>query len=87
MYGSGWVWLIDREGNLEVVSTHDHYSPEATAESVTTIICLDMWEHAFWNDFGTQREVGDVSTASSSTHHPAALRRTLLAQHQLGSCR
>ena len=57
MYGSGWVWLVDRQGVLEVVSTHDNYSPEATAESVTAILCLDLWEHAFWTDFGTEKEV------------------------------
>merc|ERR1712137_374314 len=56
MYGSGWVWLVDRQGVLEVVSTHDNYSPEATAESVTAILCLDLWEHAFWTDFGTEKE-------------------------------
>lgn len=59
MYGSGWIWLIDKGGNLEVVSTHDNYSPEATAEGVTTILCLDVWEHAFWKDYGIDKKVSE----------------------------
>merc|ERR1712232_710263 len=55
MYGSGWVWLIDRRGVLEVVSTHDNYSTEATSDNVTTILCLDLWEHAYWKDYNISR--------------------------------
>jgi superoxide dismutase, Fe-Mn family len=57
MQGSGWVWLIDRDGNLEVISSHNNFSPEATDASITSIMCLDAWEHSYWFDYGAKKEV------------------------------
>ena len=57
MHGSGWVFLIDRKGTLEVVTTLNSNTPSATDASITNILCLDVWEHSFWTDFSLKREV------------------------------
>lgn len=57
MYGSGWVWLVDKNGILSIVSTHDNYSAEATSETITAILCLDLWEHSYWPEYGIQKDV------------------------------
>jgi superoxide dismutase, Fe-Mn family len=47
-FGSGWVWLIKSQNKLEIVDTHDAYSP--IVDNQTPLIVLDVWEHAYYID-------------------------------------
>lgn len=53
-FGSGWVWLIAKDGVVSVVSTHDG----ATALELdgTPLLVCDLWEHAYYLDHKNDRE-------------------------------
>ena len=53
-FGSGWAWLIDMNGKLEVVATADADTP--MADGVRCLLALDVWEHAYYVDYRNQRE-------------------------------
>jgi Fe-Mn family superoxide dismutase len=53
-FGSGWVWLVARGTELEIVSTHDAGSPIAE-EGVTPLLACDVWEHAYYIDYRQNR--------------------------------
>jgi Fe-Mn family superoxide dismutase len=54
-FGSGWVWLIARGGDLAVVTTHDAATPIVEA-GVTAILTCDVWEHAYYLDYKQDRK-------------------------------
>jgi len=53
-FGSGWAWLVEEDGKLKVVSTHDAETPVTTA-GVTPILTCDVWEHAYYLDWQNRR--------------------------------
>jgi len=53
-FGSGWAWLIDKNGKLEVVATANADTPMARGERC--LLALDVWEHAYYVDYRNQRE-------------------------------
>lgn len=50
LFGSGFVWLIDQNGALKVTQTPNQDNPlmDVAGEQGTPILCLDVWEHAFY---------------------------------------
>ncbi len=52
-FGSGWAWLVMKQGKLQVVSTANQDSP--LAEGATPIIGLDVWEHAYYLHYQNRR--------------------------------
>jgi Fe-Mn family superoxide dismutase len=52
-FGSGWAWLVDRSGKLEIVATSNAATPLTT--SATPILTLDVWEHAYYLDYQNKR--------------------------------
>jgi len=52
-FGSGWAWLVDRAGKLEIVSTSNAGTPIATGD--TPLLTLDVWEHAYYVDYENRR--------------------------------
>lgn len=58
-FGSGWAWLVLKDGKLTVVSTANQDSPlmgEAVAgASGFPIIGLDVWEHAYYLKYQNKR--------------------------------
>lgn len=52
-FGSGWAWLIVRNGDLEVVSTANQDSP--IMHGATPILGLDVWEHAYYLRYQNRR--------------------------------
>ncbi|MBW5408296.1 superoxide dismutase [Mn] [Morganella morganii] len=58
-FGSGWAWLVLKDGKLTVVSTANQDSPlmgEAiSGTSGYPIIGLDVWEHAYYLKFQNRR--------------------------------
>jgi Fe-Mn family superoxide dismutase len=52
-FGSGWAWLVDRGGKLEIVSTSNAGTPLTT--DATPLLTLDVWEHAYYIDYENRR--------------------------------
>lgn len=50
MFGSGWTWLVDNDGHLEIVNTFNHVSL-VKREGITPLLVVDLWEHAYYHDF------------------------------------
>jgi Fe-Mn family superoxide dismutase len=50
VFGSGWAWLIVRNNKLLITSTLNQDNPlmDITAERGFPILCLDVWEHAYY---------------------------------------
>jgi superoxide dismutase, Fe-Mn family len=53
-FGSGWAWLIDRDGKLEVIATPNAETPMARGQRC--LLALDVWEHAYYVDYRNQRD-------------------------------
>lgn len=52
-FGSGWAWLVDNGGKLEVYSTPNQDSPYLSGH--TPLIGLDVWEHAYYLKYQNKR--------------------------------
>ena len=53
LMGSGWVWLVQDGDALKIVTTG---AAETTAgTSVTPLLTLDVWEHAYYIDYRNRR--------------------------------
>jgi Fe-Mn family superoxide dismutase len=46
-FGSGWAWLVVKDGKLAVLSTPNQDSPLMDG-SGTPILGVDVWEHAYY---------------------------------------
>jgi Fe-Mn family superoxide dismutase len=53
-FGSGWVWLIAKNDQVSVISTHDAATP-ITSVDVTPLLVCDLWEHAYYLDHKNDR--------------------------------
>ncbi len=54
-FGSSWTWLVKKsDGSLEIVNTSNAATP-LTDESVTTLLTVDLWEHAYYIDYRNVR--------------------------------
>src|SRR3712207_4356840 len=56
-FGSGWAWLISRDGRLEVSSTPNQDNPLMDVAEVkgTPILGVDVWEHAYYLKYQNRR--------------------------------
>lgn len=52
-FGSGWAWLIDAGGTLEVTSTPNQDTP--VMEGKKPILGIDVWEHAYYLNYQNRR--------------------------------
>jgi len=53
-FGSGWAWLVHKEGKLQVLATANADTP--MAQGVRCLLTVDVWEHAYYIDYRSQRE-------------------------------
>jgi Fe-Mn family superoxide dismutase len=53
-FGSGWAWLVQKEGKLQVMATANADTP--MAHGVRCLLAVDVWEHAYYIDYRNQRE-------------------------------
>ena len=56
-FGSGWAWVIVKDGKLEVSSTPNQDNPLMDAAEVkgTPILGIDVWEHAYYLKYQNKR--------------------------------
>ena len=56
-FGSGWAWLIVKDGKLEVSSTPNQDNPlmEVAEVKGTPILGVDVWEHAYYLKYQNRR--------------------------------
>jgi superoxide dismutase, Fe-Mn family len=56
-FGSGWAWLIIKDGKLEVSSTPNQDNPLMNVADVkgTPILGCDVWEHAYYLNYQNRR--------------------------------
>jgi Fe-Mn family superoxide dismutase len=53
VFGSGWVWLVDAGGKLEIKPTANADTPIAHGQQ--PLLVLDVWEHAYYLDYQSRR--------------------------------
>ncbi len=56
-FGSGWAWLLVKDGKLEVSSTPNQDNPLMDVAEVkgTPILGIDVWEHAYYLKYQNKR--------------------------------
>lgn len=52
-FGSGWAWLVAKDGKLEIVTTHDADNP--LTSGAHALWTCDLWEHAYYLDYQHER--------------------------------
>lgn len=56
-FGSGWAWLIVKDGKLEITSTPNQDNPLMDVAEVkgTPLLGVDVWEHAYYLKYQNRR--------------------------------
>jgi Fe-Mn family superoxide dismutase len=56
-FGSGWAWLIHKDGKLEISSTPNQDNPLMDVAEVKgiPILGVDVWEHAYYLKYQNRR--------------------------------
>ena len=52
-FGSGWAWLVVKDGKLSILSTPNQDPP--LLDGYATILGLDVWEHAYYLKYQNRR--------------------------------
>ena len=52
-FGSGWVWLVEKDGKLAIESTANQDSPVSKGHKV--LLGNDVWEHAYYLNYHNRR--------------------------------
>ena len=53
-FGSGWAWLVMKNGALDIVATSNADTP--MARGIGCLLTIDVWEHAYYVDYRNQRD-------------------------------
>jgi superoxide dismutase, Fe-Mn family len=52
-FGSGWAWLLNKGGKLEITSSANQDSP--LMDGTEPVMGLDVWEHAYYLKYQNRR--------------------------------
>jgi superoxide dismutase, Fe-Mn family len=52
-FGSGWAWVVDNGGKLEITSTPNQDNP--LMEGKKAVLGVDVWEHAYYLKYQNRR--------------------------------
>ncbi|MDO8560286.1 MAG: superoxide dismutase [bacterium] len=52
-FGSGWAWLVIKDGKLSVLSTPNQDNP--MTDGLTPLLGCDVWEHAYYLKYQNRR--------------------------------
>ena len=53
-FGSGWAWVVVKDGKLDILSTANQDSPRMDGSGVP-ILGIDVWEHAYYLNYQNRR--------------------------------
>lgn len=53
LFGSGWNWLVYKDGKLEILSTSNADTP--IKDDISPLLTCDVWEHAYYIDHRNAR--------------------------------
>lgn len=53
-FGSGWAWLVEKDGKLEVRKTANAERP-VDVDGAKPLLTMDVWEHAYYLDYQNAR--------------------------------
>ena len=52
-FGSGWTWLVENNGELEIFNSSNASNP--LTEGKRPLMTVDVWEHAYYIDYRNSR--------------------------------
>jgi Fe-Mn family superoxide dismutase len=52
-FGSGWAWLVSKDGKLEILSTANQDS--SISDGAVPLLGVDVWEHAYYLKYQNRR--------------------------------
>jgi Fe-Mn family superoxide dismutase len=52
-FGSGWAWLVEKGGKLEIMQSANADTP--VAQGIKPLLVVDVWEHAYYLDYQNRR--------------------------------
>jgi Fe-Mn family superoxide dismutase len=52
-FGSGWAWLVVKDGKIAVAKTGNAENP--LLQEATPILTVDVWEHTYYIDYRNRR--------------------------------
>ncbi len=52
-FGSGWAWLVENGGKLEIMKTPNAENP--LPHNKKPLLTVDVWEHAYYLDYQNRR--------------------------------
>ena len=53
-FGSGWAWLAEKNGKLEIMATSNADNP--LTHGANPLLTVDVWEHAYYLDYQNKRQ-------------------------------
>ena len=53
-FGSGWAWMVIKDGKLAILSTANQDNPIMTGDG-TPLLGIDVWEHAYYLNYQNRR--------------------------------
>ena len=73
-FGSGWAWLVAKDGKISVESTANADTPFGRT-GVKPLLVVDVWEHAYYLDWQNQRAAYAKAVVEKHLDWSAASRR------------
>src|SRR5436309_13431766 len=73
-FGSGWAWLVVRDGKLAIDSTPNQDTPYLLSGGGKAVLVLDVWEHAYYLKYQNVRG-DDIKAWWSVVHLDTAAER------------
>lgn len=53
LFGSGWAWLVLKDGKLSIIKTANQDTP--LKDGYKPLLTIDVWEHAYYLDYQNLR--------------------------------
>jgi superoxide dismutase, Fe-Mn family len=78
LFGSGWAWVVVKNGELEITTTPNQDSPISQGQA--PILGIDVWEHAYYLKYQNRRAeyiaafFNVINWEKVNTHYQAARR-------------